>query len=167
MPNELTEEPEFVRPTADRVARRALALAAVVCRSGIEPEADNPEVEEFRSGLLEWLSAVGVADELEPEERAILEAPAGTLSPQESINASWRGEGLVVLAWALGRYELPSYDLIADSPDAARTLGFLDASAVDVLSNATLRDSEEIDQLAELMFAAHCDCGSSPSSERR
>lgn len=155
MTEQPTEAPDLVRPTAERVARRALALAAVVCRSGIEPEAGHPEVEAFRADLLAWLAESGVMGELEPAERALLETPVGALTQRQWMDASWRGEGLVVLAWALGRCDLPPYDEPADSPGVAHALGFLEASAAERSSNATLRAGEEIDRIAELLFAAH------------
>jgi len=36
-------------PPAERVAARALVLACVSCRGYIEPDAENPAAEEFRS----------------------------------------------------------------------------------------------------------------------
>ena len=99
---------ELSPPSANRVARRALALAAVACRSGIETDAGNPEAEKFREEIVEWLERVGLNDEIEPNEMALLITPLGELTERQTIDASWRGEGLAVPpALCAGRRGLP------------------------------------------------------------
>ena len=107
-------------PSAERVARRALCLAAVVCRSAIEGDAGNGEAEALRQSVLEWAAAIGIIPEIEPRELALLQAPLGGLSERERIDGSWRGEGFAVLAWALGRCDLPPYDIEAEPYIIAR-----------------------------------------------
>jgi hypothetical protein len=60
--------------------------------------------------LREALEFAGLDEELEPEERALLETPYGGADEGALVRAAWRAEGLGVLAWALQRYELPPYD---------------------------------------------------------
>jgi len=124
---------ELIAPSADRVARRALSLAALVCRSAIEDNAGNQEAEAFRASVVSWAGDVGLTDELEPGEIGILEAPLGSLTQRQVIDASWRTEGLAVLAWALGRCELPPYDAQANAPRIAEALGFCERRAGTVL----------------------------------
>jgi len=146
---------ELNPPSPERVAKRAFALAAVVCRSGIEQGEFHSAAEDFRRDVLRWLTDARVTDELEPEERVLLETPLGSLTERQEINASWRGEGLAVLAWALKRFELPAYDQIVSPPDVADALGFLTNDGYELLAAPELRAPEEIDHLAELMLAAH------------
>jgi hypothetical protein len=86
---------------------------------------------------------------------SLLSAPLGTLSERQVIDGSWRGEGLGVLAWALGRYELPSYQQAISSPDAADTIGFLTPEAAELIESAVLREPEELELLAERLLALH------------
>ena len=72
-----------VRPSPTRVARRALVLSAVVCRSGIEANAGDPEAEAFRGRILPWLESAGAALEAEPDELMVLRTPLGSLSVRQ------------------------------------------------------------------------------------
>jgi hypothetical protein len=148
-----TDEP--VPPSPERVARRALVLAAVACRSGIEVDAGNANAEAFREGIVRWVEGVGLADEIEPSELALLRAPLGALDDRRRIDASWRVEGLAVLGWALGRYELPPYDVNADGPAAGQALGFLGKWSDTVLSAPRLRSADELTSLADQLFSLH------------
>jgi Domain of unknown function (DUF4272) len=149
------EEADPIPPSADRVARRALALAAVVCRSGIEGDAGDAEAEKFRESVIKWVEEVGLTDEIEPNEMDLLRTPLGKLNNRQRIDASWRVEGLAVLAWALGRYELPPYDLCADGPAAGLALGFREEKEDTVLSAPELRSRDELSSLADQLFSLH------------
>lgn len=149
------EEAEPVPPSPERVARRALTLAAVVCRSGIEGDAGNADAERFRKDVVRWIDDVGLTSEFEPNEMDLLKTPLGKLNDRQRIDASWRVEGLAVLGWALGRYELPPYDLPANGPDVAVALGFRKEKEDTVLSAPTLRDGDELRSLADQLFALH------------
>jgi hypothetical protein len=124
----LPAEPSAPDPV--RVARRALALAAVASRALLEQtDPEKVDGEASRRRVLDWAAAAGVGDELEPDERAVLERPVGALGRPEAVNATWRLEGLAVLAWALRRFGLPAYDGLVDPWPMLRSLGFLDADA--------------------------------------
>lgn len=141
-------------PSADLVARRALALAAVVLRSGIEDSAGDSSAEGLRAEVLRWLDTTGAATALEPSEREILEAPLGTLSEQQHKNAGWRSEGLEVLAWALNRRELDSFDVPSDAP-AIADLGFMEPQGIELLESPNLRSRSEIEELARELYLIH------------
>jgi hypothetical protein len=150
-----TDSPKLISPSAARVAQRALSLAAVVCRGAIESDAGNADAEAFRASVVSWVDEVGVADELEPHEVSMLMAPLGSLTPRQLIDATWRTEGLAVLAWALGRYELPPYDIQARAPDVALALGFLEKREDTVLSKPLLRPALHVAALADSLFSLH------------
>jgi hypothetical protein len=101
-----------------------LVLSAIVCHSAIEGDAGNPKAEAFREDVLSWICGIGLVEEAESNEFALLECKLGGLSDRQRIDASWRAEGLAVLAWALRRGELPVYDKRADPYPIAQALGF-------------------------------------------
>src|SRR3712207_5225287 len=104
MSDDDVDVPELQPPPPDRVARRALVFAAVTGRTGIEDDASNPDAEEFRKDVDQWLQRIGAAAEAEPMELLALQTPLGSLSDRDLIDGSW--------AWALGRYDLPPYDCL-------------------------------------------------------
>jgi predicted amidophosphoribosyltransferase len=86
-------EPPLVR----QVAARALVLAAVAARGDLERQHDQSAWHL----PLAWLKGVGGAAALEAQERAFLKSAAGQAEEMVIAAASWRREGLAVLAWAL------------------------------------------------------------------
>jgi hypothetical protein len=130
-------------------------LSAVVCRSGIESDAGNKDAERFREGVLNWLFDLGLSDEIEKEEYELLISPLGTLERRKVIDASWRGEGMAVLAWALNKAELPPHDELVDSPTVAESLGFMNDAESTTLHNPQLRSFDELNRFAESMLALH------------
>lgn len=142
-------------PSAEQAARRALALAAVVCRSGIEQNAGDSEAESFRAEVLQWLDTAGVASSLEPEELEMLQAPLGTLTEQQEKNAGWRAEGLGLLAWALNRWELDPFYAPTDAPAVAEALGFMEPEGLEMLKSPKLRSKPEREELARQLYLIH------------
>jgi hypothetical protein len=135
-------------PSAERVARRALALAAVMCRAFIEANAAEPWARDLWIGLPIWLRESGVWDELSRAEQLVVATDLGALDAQARVDATWRSEGLAVLAWALGRYDLPDGEQ-ADPQKAADALGFLGDGVKEAIASANLRSANEIDALGE------------------
>jgi hypothetical protein len=149
------DEPE--PPTAQRVARRALALAAVTARALLEQ--DDPSeawVAEFFRGTLAWVEALGITDEVEPDEHEVLRSPPGSLDEPAQIDSTWRLEGLAVLAWALGRFDLPAYDRLVEPQEVIRSLGFPDAEASGrLLGSPSLRPPAELEALRKQLLGLH------------
>ena len=148
--------PRGTPPTAEQVAQRAFALAAVVVWStyGSEEVEDEAEANAFRDEILQWLDTAGVTPVLEPQELEILQAPLGTLTEQQAKNASWRAEGLGVLAWALNRWELASFDQ-PTTPAVLDALGFLQPEGLELLKSAQLRPASEIKEMARRLYLIH------------
>ena len=151
------EDEEPLPPTAIRVAQRALALVAVSARALLEQQdAADPMVQARHQQLIDWVAAIGVGDELEPDEWKVLQRPVGSLDQQAVINATWRLEGLAVLAWALRRFEFPRYDQLVDPDRLLHSLGFLDEDAARSLLEAPeLRSSAELDALRKQLLGLH------------
>jgi hypothetical protein len=137
------------------VAARAVVLGCVVQRAYLEVNHSEPGVAEDIERIAEIVERADVRDEVEPGERRILSAPLGGLSEQEVIDGTWRAEAVAVLAWALGRFELPAFDEQVDPFDVATALGMAKGDVDDLLESPSLRPAEEIDTLAEQLFAAH------------
>lgn len=144
-------------PTPERVARRALALAAVAGRALLEQEPPaDPHVQETWQGVLRWIKDVGIGDELEPQEWKVLQRPLGQVEWQDALNATWRLEGLGALAWALNRYDLPPHDELVTPGQLLPAAGILNADrAKALLSEPRLRPAAEIEAMANRLFAIH------------
>jgi hypothetical protein len=143
-------------PSPMRVARRALALTAVTIRAILEQDAGEPAAADTYQNLLAWLEDVKVGDELEPDEWEVLQRPLGRLDPDMQVNSSWRLEGLVVLAWALGRFEVPPHDRLVELQPLWQSLGGFDYEAAEaLLADSQLRPLEEIAALRNRLFAVH------------
>jgi hypothetical protein len=132
------------RPSAARVAARAMTLAAIVARGNQELGLD------MSPGLpLTWLGDLRIAGELEKQERDFLRKPLGRAGQSLSGDACWRVEGLAVLAWALQRFTLPPYDAAVGAKAAQNTLGFENRDCgINIIGSATLRSSADIDLFA-------------------
>lgn len=149
--SDFSEDP-WTPPTPRRVAARALVMSAVVCRGFIEKEAEEPEAEALRVRVVEWMGRMGVTTEAEPREMALLNAPLGTLLPQQAIDAGWICEGLAVLSWALQRFPLPRHDEQVSPYDVAESLDFLWDEAADLFHAPTLRSKAELQWLGDQLY---------------
>lgn len=149
------EEPE--PPTPERVTRRALALAAVTARALLEQDDPiEPWVAELHRDTLAWVEAIGIRGELEPDEWKVLQRPPGTLDQRAQIDATWRLEGLAVLAWALGRFKLPAYDQLVNPQALIHSLGFPDAEAArQLLAAPSLQPPAEQEALRKQLLGLH------------
>lgn len=142
-------------PTAERVARRALVLGAVAARAMLEqdPHADR---EERRQWLLRRVEGLGLGAELEPAERRALETPAGRLAQRQTIEGSWRSEGLAVLAWALGMFEPPAHDTSVNLWELiSQRMELIGDHRPLVLSAPRLRPPEELKRMERRLFVLH------------
>jgi hypothetical protein len=151
------DERELQPPTPQRVARRALSLAAVAGRALLEQEdPSDAGVEETRQRINAWVDAVGIRDELEPDEEKLLRQGLGAPEQQAAIDGCWRLEGLAVLAWALGQFELPRHDETIDPPALLRAVHVLDAAAAKgMIAGATLRPFDQLKAMADKLLAIH------------
>ncbi|MGC3970305.1 MAG: DUF4272 domain-containing protein [Pirellulales bacterium] len=150
------ETEELQPPGAARVARRALALAALTGRAILEQSPNNEETTGHLRDIVAWLKELGINDELEPDEWRVLQRPIGRLESQDQINATWRLEALGVLAWALGRFEIPPHDRLVETNPLWQSVGLFDVEvARTLLSSPTLRPRDEIDERRERQFAVH------------
>lgn len=141
-------------PAPLRVARRALALSALACRSQLEPHAGDAEARGIHDGVRGWIAATGVDAELEPDELALVHTPLGQLGRDDAALAGWRGEAAAVLAWGLGLWSLPAIDSPVDASDVAMALGWLEDAPGALADGVHLRARTDVVQLAEMLEAA-------------
>ncbi len=142
-------------PTPDRVAARAIVLSAVACRALIEKDAEKPGAEQLRKHVVEWLTRIGVADEMEQSETALLSTPLGKLDKKTTVDATWSSEGMVVLAWVLGCASLPAFYKECEPSDVANAMGFLGERGTTVLRRPELRDAGEVLVAEETYLTVH------------
>jgi hypothetical protein len=138
------------------VARRALVLSAVVCRSNSDHDPTNPDAIDLWSRLKAWIESLDVAAEIEPAETEMIHAPLGSLDNNKRIRATWHAEGLAILAWALGRSSFPRCGQKVDPYELTDSLMFLDGEAGAVIQTAQLRPRVELDACRQLLYAIHC-----------
>ncbi len=146
-----------LRPTAERVAHRAVVLAAVAVRSMMEADLEaGPPPSDPRSEIMAWIDAAGARTELESHEQSLIEAPFGSVSRQAWINGAWQLEGLAVLSWALSLAELPAHDTTVQTDSVFRAVALSNMHRVrDVVRNARLRELAELQRCGEELFTLH------------
>lgn len=153
--NNVDNEPSLTPPSPQRVAARALVLAAIVYRGFLEENPDKIEAETLRKELLDWLNGLDILAELEVNEKRLLNTLCGSLQPRQQVQAEWRCEGVAVLAWALQRFMLPAYDEQVDPKVVNDSLGFLTDEAKNLIASPSLREPEELRRYAEVAFSLH------------
>src|SRR5215217_1334727 len=98
------------------VRSRVLILAAVLRRLMLEnataADGSDPTAEAFDER--EWLRENGLTSELLPEEALLLDGPLKSVPPEAIVEASWQGESLVALAWAIRILDLPPVGTVTD-----------------------------------------------------
>jgi Domain of unknown function (DUF4272) len=152
----ISDEQDIPPLDAKLVLRRAFVMCALVCRGSIESGAGHPEAESLHKRILEWLTRMGLWNQVEPSEEKMLHSPLGGLAPKEVIRATWYAEGLAVLAWASNRLDrLPNHDEKVDPFAVTDSLLFLGDDAAEVISKATLRSPAELEACRELLYAIH------------
>jgi hypothetical protein len=149
-----TEDDEPVPPTPERVLARGYTLAAVAMRAFLD-DAPSDVAGEKLGGLRRWVQASGLADELEPGERQLLDTPHRALPRRWRTDASWRSEGLVVLAWALHASELPDHETQCDPQAVSQALGFLQPVRPSLVSPPRLRSAGELEWMQHRLLAIH------------
>ncbi len=143
---------EFIPPSPLRVARRALTLTAVIDRGNLErAELSKDAADAQHQDLIGWAKEDhDLTTEFEKSELEFLESAVGALDEQSMINASWRIEGLAILAWALNLVELPVYDQTVNSTVIMTSVI---QAAKTILQNPKLRDADEIGKVSEQIFS--------------
>jgi hypothetical protein len=143
----------YPRPGARQVQERALALASIACRAMLEQEAGDAGTEAMQQRLRDWLDGTGLHAALEPDEAELVATPLGQLGTKAAIDASWRAEGLYVLAWALDLQPELAHDRLVDPVASAAAIGFLDAAPL--ACEPQLRGERAIDTFAARQLALH------------
>lgn len=146
---------EYQPPTIERVRRRTWALCGVVYRSFLEQFDDHVEAVTGHSRLLNWIDAIDLQGEFEPTEWELVQSDLGTPERQQIIYGTWRSEGLAVLAWALGVFDLPPHDQQSDPREVTDSLFFLAENTLARADELQLRSPEELEQFGSTQTAIH------------
>lgn len=131
------------------VARRCLCLELLHQRFVLETDEEDVAAREKARTM--WTSRhadLGIEGALEPEERALLERPVGTLGDEDLDELHGRATGALVLLWAIGRLtERPSFDTVEQMDDVLAEHGLLGdgsiARARTAAEGATLRPADD------------------------
>ncbi len=152
----MCDEEQLRPPTAQRVAARALALSCVSCRGCIEQDAEKPEAETFRKKVVAWSHDIGIRSELEEWELRFIETQLGKCADSQLVtDATWIGEALVVLAWAMGIHDLPPYDQSPLPAHVANSIGFMKPKAETALADPRIRAHSELQHFGDFIFSLH------------
>ncbi|MBA2519681.1 MAG: DUF4272 domain-containing protein [Chloroflexia bacterium] len=141
-----------LRPPSE-VAGRLLALVGLARRGFLEQPLemiadDTPEAERY--DLISWLEAERLGDFLTAPERAIMNAPIGSLSPEDTAAITWGIEGAAVLAWAIRNIpELAEYDQVTNAATVIDVLPATWSRTTEFRAAAMLRDEPDIAQARE------------------
>ncbi|MDG3007264.1 DUF4272 domain-containing protein [Paludisphaera mucosa] len=151
------DDREGAPPEARVVAARALIQGAVACRGSIEFEFEHDAdgAVDFNDRLVRWLGDLGLFAAIEPLEAALLETPVGSIPRSKAIESTWACEGMAILAWSLGRVDLPSHDQLVDKFAVADALGFLGDDARSLLERPALRPLDELAAYREFCYDVH------------
>ena len=98
------------------IGTRILILAAVLRRLALEdaPVDNGFDVSAEAFDEREWLREQGLVGELTASEAALLDSPPGSIAPDAIGEASWQGEALVALGWAIGAVDMPPVGIVSD-----------------------------------------------------
>jgi hypothetical protein len=149
-------EPLVPPPDAQRVARRAMVLSAIVGRVFLERAPKDPKAIDGCNRTIQWVEQLRLKDELEPSEEKLLYGSQGKLKKEQCITGSWNAEGLSILAWALRLFDFPKHDQQVNPFQISGNLGFLNEKAAAVIKSAKLRPAKELSACRELLYALHC-----------
>jgi hypothetical protein len=125
-PPEPAERPPPPMTSAEQVGKRALILAALAWRSGVE-SAKPRNAKQLVERSQAWLQEKGLLDAMEEAEKELAMAAPGKWSEEDVRTHGWGVEAAAVLAWALGRLELPQHDVQVQMPVVSQALGLFDA----------------------------------------
>jgi len=147
---------EVEPPSAEKAARRALALSVVCCRAFVEGDKGHPDrAWNLARDAREWLSSLHLEGELTEWERGLLDTRFGAISDQDRIDATWLSEAVAVFAWALGARPEPALDEQCDPAAESGHLGFLAPAEETALNNPALRSVEELAAYNEFLYTVH------------
>jgi hypothetical protein len=150
---QFTEAPP---PSAVKVGRRAIVLSVVSFRGFVDGNRVDPkDAANLAKRSYDWLRAVGLEEEMSRWEVHVLTSPFGSLSDRDRIDASWLSEAVTVLAWSLGKVELPGCETQCDAAEVANSLGFLQPTDATVLKRAELRPADELHEYNEFVYNLH------------
>ncbi|WP_438480622.1 DUF4272 domain-containing protein [Oleiharenicola lentus] len=138
------EVPVDVRRSAPEVARRCLALSAVISIS----------YGDDRDTVSQWLKRESLWSDLSPRERAFF--ANRTPERKEIIAFSWHTERLVPLLWATQKIaSMPPLASQCDTDSMKSAIVWPPATTRSFIDKAVLRSDGEIDQEYERIYEAH------------
>lgn len=154
-------EHQNTRPSAEDAARRLIILTYINRTSMLAPILELPvqwslddrekvfrNMEENTKQLWQGLKDAGLWNYMSPQEQNHAGCRIAALTRQQLVDASWKLEGIGILAWALGhRTQLLPFDTMASHESFDQiSIGDMDV----FIRSARLRQQSEIDNAREL-----------------
>jgi len=136
--------------SAREIASRAMVYGALGFRASLEVTIHARSVE-ISGRLFSWLDELGLAGQIEPDHREILETAHGQLAPRDRTEAYWCGDGAAAFGWAVQVFDASDPTLPVDSGQLVKRLNLLRPEAAKLIAEATLRPESEIER-----FCAFC-----------
>ncbi|MGO4213851.1 DUF4272 domain-containing protein [Terriglobus sp. 2YAB30_2] len=136
------ENVPWLRPGARQIAERCIVLLCVAASKDFEP-----------GHFSEWIEENGLWHAVSPNEHLLLTQPQ---TDKDRITALWRSEALVVLLWAIRKWDdLPSWNQQIDIAELLRHVPAFGEPLGTFVASANLRSEEEIDTVREEHYQAH------------
>lgn len=138
-----SEDREFVHRSAQEVARRCLALLAVIERS-YDEQPSELWARTDRDGLSEYFSSA---------EAAFFRSESP--SQQSRVNFGWRAEALIPLLWALEK--APTMPPLNERVDLSQYIVVQHAAShpTEFIASASLRPAAELDEAEAAIYHEH------------
>lgn len=142
-PDEDLDDVEDEVRSAEQIAKRALALAAVVsCAYG-----------DSKEDVSRWLKNEKLWDDLSPSEKTFLETETST---ETNAELTWKIEALIPLLWAINKIdEMPGIDKQCDTDPLKQAVIWSPDATHEYISSSELRDEDEIFDEYEKVYQAH------------
>lgn len=141
--DEIDDEADDVIRTAENIARRALALAAVVsCAYG-----------DHRKNVAAWLKKEGLWKNVTPLERDFL---LNESTEKSRAGFTWKIEALVPLLWVINKLDkMPAINKQCDTEPLKKAVIWSPNPTQEYISSSVLRDEDEISEEYEKIYEAH------------
>ncbi len=137
------EMDEHIPQTAEKIAKRALVLSAVITAAYGSPVED----------IFNWLKKENLYSELTPNELDVLNNPT---NKKKIINITWRLEALAALLWSISKLEvLPQLTKQCDTGPLKEAVVWPPYPTKKFIESSLLRSKEVISNQYENVYQAH------------
>ena len=141
--DEIDDEVGDIKRTAKEIAKRALALAAVIsCAYG-----------DSKSDVIDWLKKEKLWKETSPLEREFLQSET---TDKTKYEFTWKIEALVPLLWVINKLDdMPAINKQCDTEPLKKAVIWSPNPTQEYILSSVFRDEDEISEEYEKIYEAH------------